>query len=268
MPPKPFHRHYRARPLLFGHRGAREAAPENTLAAFRRAAEAGADGVELDVQCTADGVPVVFHDWTLERTTDGHGLLVQHTWAQLQGLDAGRWFSPAFACERIPALSDVLAWAKGLGRPFLINVELKARGWGDGRLEEAVARAIEESGLEEQVLVSSFNPWVLRRFGRRMPRVSLALLMAPDQPLPLRAGWLRRFCGADTLHPHHSLLTPIFLKRVRRRGIWVNTWTVNDPGLLERLWRWGVGMVCSDVPEALVGAWKDGDYRAIRQGCV
>lgn len=255
---KPFHRHYRARPLIFGHRGAREAAPENTLAAFRRAAEAGADGVELDVQCTADGVPVVFHDWTLDRTTDGQGALTQHTWAQLRELDAGGWFAPAFAGERIPTLEEVLAWAAGLDRPFLINVELKARGRGDGRLEEAVAQVLEASGLAHRVLVSSFNPWALWRFGRRMPEVSLGLLMAPDQPLPLRAGWLRRLCGADTLHPHHSLITPPFMKRARRRGIWVNTWTVNDPETMHRLWRWGVGMVCSDVPEALVGAWREG----------
>ncbi|MGC8839765.1 MAG: glycerophosphodiester phosphodiesterase, partial [Anaerolineae bacterium] len=88
----------------------------------------------------------------------------------------------------------------------------------------------------------------------RMPGVSLALLLAPDQPLPLRAGWLRRFCGADTLHPHHSLLTPTFMKRMHQRRVWVNTWTVNEVDLLPRLWRWGVGMVCSDVPERLVTA--------------
>lgn len=230
-------------------------APENTLAAFRRAAEMGADGVELDVQCTADGVPVVIHDFTLERTTDGRGLVRQATWANLQTLDAGAWFAPAFAGQRIPSLEEVL---EVLGETLLLNVELKARGPGDGRLEAAVAQAVEGSGLTERVLVSSFNPWCLWRFRRRVPRISLALLTAPDQPLPLRRGWLRRLCGADTLHPHHSMITPAFMEKTRRRGIWVNAWTVNDAETMHRLWRWGVGMVASDAPDRLVAALPRG----------
>ncbi|MGQ9584469.1 MAG: glycerophosphodiester phosphodiesterase [Anaerolineae bacterium] len=246
---KPFHRWYRARPLIFGHRGAREVAPENTLAAFRRAAEVGADGVELDVQCSADGVPVVIHDWTLDRTTDGQGPVSRLAWAQLRALDAGGWFGSAFAGERVPHLEEVL---EVVGGELLLNLELKARGLGEGRLERAVAQVVRESGLAERVLVSSFNPWCLWRFRREMPEVSLALLTAPDQVLPLRKGWLRALCRADTLHPHHSLITPTWMKQVRSRGIRVNTWTVNDREMMERLWRWGVGMVCSDVPEHLV----------------
>jgi len=251
---KPFHRWYRARPLIFGHRGAREAAPENTLAAFRRAAGMGADGVELDVQLSADGVPVVIHDFTVDRTTDGQGLVSLLTWAQLRELDAGGWFGPAFAGERIPALEEVLVVGAIHESPLLVNVELKARGLRDGRLEEAVAQVLRESNLADRVLVSSFNPWSLRRLGQQMPEVSLALLTAPDQPLPLRGGWLRRFCRADTLHPHHSMITSPFMKKVRRQGLWVNTWTVNDVETMQRLWRWGVGMMASDTPDRLVEA--------------
>ncbi|NLE77650.1 MAG: glycerophosphodiester phosphodiesterase [Chloroflexi bacterium] len=260
--PKAFHRWYRARPLFFGHRGARQAAPENTLAAFRRALEMGADGVELDVQLSSDGVPVVIHDWTLGRTTDGHGPVARHRAAGLQALDAGGWFAPEFSGERIPTLEEVLA---ELGTRLLINIELKARGWGDGGLAARVATLVRGSGLEERVLVSSFHPPTLFHFRREMPQVSLALLTAPDQPLPLREGWLRSVIRPDTLHPHYSQITPAFSKEALQRGYRLNTWTVNDPDLLPHLWRRGVGMVCTDVPDALTAATGGTHHRGAEE---
>src|SRR5262245_679720 len=109
--------------LVIAHRGASGTCPENTLAAFRRAVEVGADMIELDVQLTRDDAVVVMHDWTLDRTTDGSGAVGERALDELRPLDAGRWFAPEFAGERVPTLAAVLDAV-----PIPINVELKPRG--------------------------------------------------------------------------------------------------------------------------------------------
>ena len=103
----------RSRPLVIAHRGASGSAPENTMAAFSLAVERGAEVVELDVQMTADGYPVVIHNATVNRTTDGTGLVREKTLAELQTLDAGSWFETRFAGERVPTLEEVVTWARG-----------------------------------------------------------------------------------------------------------------------------------------------------------
>src|SRR5512136_1224893 len=108
------------RPLNIGHRGASAAAPQNTLAAFRKAMELGADGVELDVQLSADGAVVVIHDFTVDKATDGTGRVAAKTLAELKALDAGSRFSPQFAGERIPTLAEVFEAIDG---KLLVNVE-------------------------------------------------------------------------------------------------------------------------------------------------
>jgi glycerophosphoryl diester phosphodiesterase len=123
------------RPLILAHRGASRIAPENTLVAFCLALEQGADGLELDVQLSRDGVPVVFHDSELSRTTDGRGRISEKTLAELRTLDAGKWFDPRFAGERIPTLEEVF---EAFGDRALYNIELKAFGVQDDGLVQAV----------------------------------------------------------------------------------------------------------------------------------
>src|SRR5512137_1822539 len=126
---------YAERPLNMGHRGAPAEAPENTLASFQRAREAGAHGVELDVMLSADGQVVVCHDFWVDRTTDGRGRIRELTVAQLKTLDAGSWFGPQFAGERIPTLRQVVDWA---GQDMLLNIELKSQGLRSDGLEDQV----------------------------------------------------------------------------------------------------------------------------------
>src|SRR4029450_436821 len=147
---------------VIAHRGASGTCPENTLPAFRRAVELGVPMVELDVQLTRDGHPVVIHDSTLERTTSGYGAVRRRTLAEIAALDAGRWVAPALAGTRAPALGDVLATI-----PIRINVELKAIG-GDG-LEHRALQAVEEAGALGRVVFSSFHPSTLERL-RGLPR--------------------------------------------------------------------------------------------------
>ena len=140
--------------LNIAHRGASAVAPPNTLAAFSKAAELGADGIEFDVHLSADGVPVVIHDFTVDATTDGHGRVAGLTVAQLKQLDAGSAFDPAFAGERIPTLEEVLRF---VGGALLLNVELKSTDLRDTGLEQAGIAQVEQHGLSHRVLRSSFN---------------------------------------------------------------------------------------------------------------
>jgi glycerophosphoryl diester phosphodiesterase len=147
---------WKAGTLNIAHRGASAAAPANTMAAFEKALALGADGIELDVQLSADGVPVVIHDFTVDDTTDGSGKVARMTLAQLEQLDAGSYFDPAFAGERIPTLEKVL---EVMGNRLLLNIELKGFSLFDKGLERAVIGLIEQHALRSRVFLSSFNPF-------------------------------------------------------------------------------------------------------------
>lgn len=216
------------KPLVIGHRGASADAPENSLPAFALAQEQGADGVELDVHLSADGVPVVIHDFTLERTTTGQGLVKDFSAKQLRA-----W--------GVPALSEVFAQG---GSQFLYNVELKIYDWRESGLEPAVARCVGEHGLEKQVLISSFSPWAVNRAKQ---------YFSPDSPLAfLHENWLTKvpahWLKIQAIHPHHSLVTPAYMDWAKRRGLMVNVWTVDDPALAQRLANLGVHTLITNRP--------------------
>ncbi|MCL7453535.1 MAG: glycerophosphodiester phosphodiesterase, partial [Anaerolineae bacterium] len=125
---------YPDRPLNFAHRGASHEAPANTLAAFELAAEMGADGIELDVHLSRDGELVVIHDFSLEGTTNGHGRVGDRTLPELKALDAGSWFDPRLAVQRIPTLQEVI---DAVAARLLLNIELKSDSWQDHGLAAA-----------------------------------------------------------------------------------------------------------------------------------
>jgi len=236
------------RTLNIAHRGASAAAPANTLVAFERAAELGADGIELDVHLSADGAPVVIHDSTLDATTDGHGRVAATPLAQLKRLDAGSWFDPAFAGERIPTLEEVL---EAMGGRLLLNIELKSLSLRDKGLERAVIALVERYDLEERVLFSSFNPFSLRRAKKIAPRIQAGLLYSPDQSLPLRRAWLAFLFPHEARHPQHTMVDERYLTWARKRGYRVNVWTVDDPKEMRRLARLGVDGIITNTPKIL-----------------
>jgi glycerophosphoryl diester phosphodiesterase len=234
--------------LNIAHRGASVAAPPNTLAAFEKAAELGADGVEFDVQLSADGVPVVIHDFTVDATTDGSGQVADLALAQLKQLDAGSYFDPTFAGERIPTLEEVL---NAVGSRLLLNIELKTTSLRDTGLAQAVVAQVEQYGLGDRVLLSSFNPFSLRRAKRIAPHIPVGLLYAPDLPLPLSRTWLAFLVPHEARHPEHSTVDAQTMAWARRRGYRVNVWTVNDPDEMRRLIGLGVDGIITDVPDVL-----------------
>jgi glycerophosphoryl diester phosphodiesterase len=225
------------RPLLIAHRGASADAPENTLAAFNLALEQGADGIEFDVQLAADGVPVVIHDGRLERTTNGQGPVRAQTAAALQALDAGDG-------RGVPTLDQLF---ESIGRRLLYNVEIKNWEWRDGGAEAAVAACIRAHNLADCVVVSSFNPWALRRARRYMPsQVPLALLYMAG---PLQIS--RFLFQGEAEHPHFPLVDEAYMARAVRQKRRVHVWTVDDPVEAQRLVQLGVHAIISNKPRFL-----------------
>ena len=237
----------RGRTLNFGHRGASREAPANTLVAFLRAAELGADGVELDVHLSRDGHVVVIHDFGLEATTDGHGLVRDRTLAELKALDAGSWFGPAFAGERIPTLQEVI---DAVGQRLVLNIELKSQGGEEDGLVRAVLGLVERNGLLGRVIVSSFNRRAIRRVRELDPRVPVGQLYEIDPFATLRP-WPRDLARPEALHPYHRMLSRAYVRWVKRRGYRIHTWTVDDPARMKQLVDWGVEIVITNRPDVL-----------------
>ena len=241
----------RDRPLNIGHRGASAVAPQNTLAAFRRAVELGADGVELDVQLSADGAVVVIHDFTVDKTTDGTGRVADKTLAELKSLDAGGKFSPQFAGERIPTLAEVFEATDG---KLLVNVELKApdKSWNTA-LVAPVLDIVRRHGMQARVLFSSFNRHVLRAMKQLAPDIPAGLLYEPSSLAHARRAWLDPFVPHEARHPHYSMLTGPIVGWCHAHGLRVNTWTVDDPAEMRRHIAAGVDSIITNKPDVLKG---------------
>ena len=228
------------RPLVIAHRGASGTAPENTLAAFRRAVACGADMIELDVQLTRDGEVVVVHDLILDRTSNGTGLVGERTLAEIRGLDAGAWFGAGFRGERIPTLADVLG---AVGIP--INVELKPAG--DQGLEARALAAVDAADARSRVIFSSFDPGALERLRALAPDAEIGVLC--DQTPGPAALQLAERVGARALHVRKEAATGTTVAAAATAGLQIRVWTVNEPGEFNRLAAAGVHAIFTDYPE-------------------
>ena len=238
------------RPWIFAHRGASKAAPENTLPAFEAAIRLGADGIELDVQYSSDGALVIFHNDTLEKTSNGADRVTAHTLSELRALDAGSWFGPSFAGTRIPTLDEALDLAKG---KLLVNVELKVLGTLRSGMGPDAVKAIRAHGMADQVVISSFNPFALRQAKGAGPEIECALLLAHDLPGWMRWGVTRRYSRADGLHPDSAMVDEAYMARARKASLPVRVWTVDAEDEMRRLIALGVDAIITNVPDLLAG---------------
>lgn len=233
------------KPKIIGHRGSAGTHPENTMAAFEEALRVGADGIELDVQLSKDGVPVVIHDETVDRTTNGSGWVKDLTLAELRSLDAGSWFSALFANERIPTLKEVLEWS--LSHAMLINIELKTGLIPYPQLEETVVSQIQQYGLQQRVSISSFNHYSLVKTKRLAPDLETAILFMEGLYEPWEYA---KTVGASALHCYLSVaMHETFLVGAKKAGIPVRPFTVNEPIHLIQLLNFGCDAVITDWPE-------------------
>ncbi|HAD04749.1 MAG: hypothetical protein A2091_08765 [Desulfuromonadales bacterium GWD2_61_12] len=226
--------------FLWAHRGASAVAPENTLAAFRAAEGAGAGGIELDVHLSRDGIPVVIHDETLERTSNGHGQVARWSAAELVLLDAGGWFAPAFSGERIPTLEQVLAWA---GERLRVNIEIKTAAAG-----AAVLRLLRDFP-RSRVLVSSFDHRLLTQLHQQDPELSLGFL---GETRFWRRGVRRAVAaGAESYHPRADLVSRPLLRACRSAGLAVYPWTIDAAAEVDRFLLLGVSGLFVNDPQCV-----------------
>ncbi len=222
-------------PLIIAHRGFSARYPENTMAAFEAAAGAGAHMIELDVNLSKDRQLVVIHDATVDRTTDGAGAVRELTTEQLFQLDAGSWFDPRFAGERIPTLRQVLEAVKGR---LQVNIEIKPeafepQGPADG-VERQVVTLVRKMGMAAEVLVSSFQWQLLERVRVLDPDIALGLLS--DVPADGRlVHWYERVQGFSW-HPDYRVLTRSQTNTLHARGARIFPYpvhgTIDIPGML------------------------------------
>ncbi|MBA3532561.1 MAG: glycerophosphodiester phosphodiesterase [Ardenticatenales bacterium] len=261
--------------LNIAHRGARSLAPENTLAAARKAFELGADMWELDVGLTADGVPILVHDSTLERTSNVAEIfperapwrLHEFTMAEYRKIDFGGWFNEqdpfgqiragavsrhdqeSYVGEPAPTLEEALRFTRQHG--WRVNVEIKDMTGtaGDATIVEKVVALIEESKMRGQVLLSSFNHDYLRRARTLAPHLALGALVEErvDDPAAL----LRQL-DAQFYNPHLGVISLEEIAPLRAQGVDVNVWTVNDEALMRRLMEAGVSGLFTDFPQRLL----------------
>ncbi len=232
-------------PMILGHRGASAWAPENTLAAFRLAVSQGADGFELDTRLTADNIPIVLHDPTLDRTTSGKGPVRRASLAELGGLDAGSGFSPEYKNEPLPALEQVFS---ELGQLTHINVELANYQSLFDPLPGRVTALVRQHHLEERVLFSSFNPLNLFRVRRVIPQAFIGLLTPPGHAGKTWPWLILRFIPGAAIHPYWSDVSKGLVEKAHRQARRVHVWTVNTPVEMRRLFALGVDGIITDDP--------------------
>ena len=238
-----FHR-TKERPLIWAHRGASGYAPENTLPAFKKAIELGADGIELDVQLTADDVIVVIHDEQLGRVSNGSGWVKDYTLAQLRELDFSNRF-PAYRGVRIPTLEEV--YTLFAPTSMTINVELKTGVIFYPELEQKVVSLTHRMGMEKQVLYSSFNHLSCRKLRALDPDCYIGFLYS-DGFMDI-ARYVKEN-GGNALHPAlYNLQYPDYMRQAADNGLDVNVWTVNSREHI--LWsiKEGVNAIITNFPD-------------------
>ncbi len=234
------------RPVIFARRGASAHAPENTIASFALALEQKADAVELDVKLTADGEIVVFHDPTVDRTTNGTGRLSQKTLAELRSLDAGSFFAEKYRGEKIPLLSEVF---EAVGGKMFINIELTNYATPRDRLVEKVCELVKKHGLQNSIIFSSFLASNLKKAEKLLPDVPRGLLALDGW----MGAWARSF-GFDfgnyaALHPYVTDVNAAQVQRVHKLKRRIHVWTVNAEKDMTQLQTWGVDGIFTDDPQ-------------------
>lgn len=243
------------RPLVFAHRGASAELPEHTIAAYRRAIDAGADGVECDVRLTRDGHLVCFHDRRLDRTSSGTGPLSQYTLNQLLELDFGSWH----ACGEpagLLTLDDLLVECQKAGRPIRVLVETKHPNRFGGAVEYRLRLALQRHGLldgggDVEVTMMSFSPLAVRRGRELMPRIPAVLLI---DRLPPGFRVTRLPFGTRIAGPGVELVRkrPSIVRALKAGGQGVYVWTVNEPEDVELMVSLGVDGIITDRPKEVL----------------
>ena len=236
-------------PLIIAHRGDQSNAPENTLPAFQRAYESGADGVELDVRLTRDGQLVVFHDRGLKRIGKRRGLVTNTTLEEMRELDVGAWFGPEYRGERPPTLDEVFEL---LPADFLINVEMKAVIDGMQTIAHKVAEVARRHQRWGSTLVASFNPISLWELRKIEPRLMRGYIWSRRHPPPIRSRCFSRLVRAQWYDPANDSYNPGLMRKMRDRGVRTLAWDADFDFDLGRMARAKLDAAVTDDLDGLL----------------
>ena len=264
----------RSRPRVFAHRGGCALGPENTIAAFDIGMASGADGLEFDVHLSSDGVPVVHHDDTLDRTTDARGLVAVRTAAELARIDAAARFVDASGSYPlkgrgigVPRLADVLDRYRGV--PVIVEMKVDTATMG-----EAVAAAVRRAGAAEYVCAAGYGARCMLAARRALPEMATSACL-PEARLALYRSW----AACPVRRPRYQayqvpervgrlrIVSPRFVRHAHRAGLLVQVWTIDEQPDMERLLSWGVDALISNRPDVAV-AVRDAFVRGTTAGAI
>jgi len=237
--------------MIAGHRGAAALAPENTLAGFKKALQSGVKWIELDTQLSADNTPIIFHDETVDRCTNGTSRVADLSLEQLQALDAGSWFSKEFSGEKILTLEQTLAFF--MENDLSMNLEIKIHHAHQAQpLVEKVAKVLAKINFpNEKLIISSFSESALEHCHQVMPDIRLGYI-TKHNPLPM----LEKLKSVNlySVHLDYNILNHEMAKVIKKSGLKLVIWTLNDLQQASKFRAWGVDMIITDKPDVFAQA--------------
>jgi len=241
--------------INYAHRGYSGKYPENTMLAFRKAYEAGAQGIELDVHISKDGQLIVMHDEYVDRTTDGHGLIMDKTLAELKALDASYKFKGQYGVNAVPTLREYLEWVKDT--PLVTNIELKTSIIPYTGIEKMVLEMIDGYGLRPRIVISSFNHCSVLRFKKLAPDVTCGLLESSEI---VDFGAYTERLGIECVHPllYNISMFPDYLKENQAHGRQINVWQVDTEADARAMKKAGVAGIIGNWPEMVAKVLAEG----------
>lgn len=238
-------------PIIYAHRGASSQAPENTMAAFKKAVESGAGGIELDVHMTIDGELVVIHDESIERTSDGSGKVKECTLAELSKFDFGSWFSEEFIGEKIPTLEQVMTLLSSWRG--MLNIEIKENNIG---IESKVLALVDEYKIKDRVIVSSFDHYTLVNIKKLDDSIRTGALFMEK----IYAPWeYAKMIGASAIHPFYRAINGEIIGNCLANGIDVNVFTVDRVKDIKEFAKLNVSGIITNVPDVAIKSLNNGN---------
>ena len=249
---------------ILAHRGANVYAPQNTLPAFQRGLELGADGFETDVHLTKDGQLVLCHNYSIDKTSNGKGVIAQMTLDTLRGYDFGSYFSPKFAGTPIPTLAEFLTLVAD-SSVSVLNIELKSPKENETSIVRDTIAAVKEFDLFDRLLISSFDPALLVEAKRIDPQTKTGFLYSPNSKVTFKILLrnmltLAKELHVDALHPFSMYVTKSLVDAAHAAGMDVNVWTVNGPKSIQRMAALGVEGIITDYPDVARGVLEAHNY--------
>ena len=235
---------------VIAHRGFSGLYPENTMLSFIKASETACDGIELDVHLTKDNQLVIIHDESIDRTTDGTGLVRDYTYEELTKFNASALYEGKYGFNKIPSFEEYCLWVKD--EDLFTNVEIKTDRFYYEDIEEKLIEIIRKYGLEDKIIFSSFNPLSIIKCKELAPEIECGLLTSKGGVD--NAGYLASKFNIEYYHPGIASITDETVENCQRYGVKMNVWTVNDAEGLHKLYSWATNGIITDYPD-VCKAW-------------